>query len=393
MDLQSSLTKLTSHNKLAPMILVNQVKIPSNAKKYILDCLDSTWISGQGKYVDLFEKNFAKYIGKKYAVSTNSGTSALHLALIALDIGNGDEVILPALTIGSCYFAIWQTGAKAVPVDVDPKTYNIDPHLIEKAITAKTKAIMVVHLYGQACDMKAINQIAKKHNLLIIEDAAEAHGATYQGKKLGSFGDISCFSFYANKLITAGEGGAVLTNSREIYNKMKKVKNLNFVKNKRFTHQGIGYKYEMSNLEAALALSSLEEVDAALLFKKQMAKFYDENLSKIEGITIPYIHKLSQSSYWMYTVLVDERKFGLKKSQLMKVLEEKYNIQTREFFYPPELAFRKMNLYQNEKFPVANKLNNEGLYLPSGLGNTMSEFKKVVKAIKEISKNAKRTVY
>ena len=245
------------------MILVNQVQIPKNAKKYLVDCLDSTWISGQGKYVDKFEQKFAQYIGKKYAVSTNSGTSALHLALMTLDIRAGDEVILPALTIGSCFFAIWQTGATAVPVDVLPDTYNIDPELLEKAITKRTKAIMLVHLYGQACDMKKIVKIAKQHHLKIVEDAAEAHGARYGKKKLGTFGDLACFSFYANKLITSGEGGAVLTNSQAQYEKMKRLKNLNFAPKKRFTHLGIGYKYEMSNLEAALALASLEEARAS----------------------------------------------------------------------------------------------------------------------------------
>lgn len=374
------------------MILVNRVKTPLKAKKYILDCLHSTWISGQGKYVDLFEEKFAKYVGKKYAVATNSGTSALHLALMALNIGEGDEVILPALTIGACYFAIWQTGAKAVPVDVDPKTYNIDPDLIEKAITNKTKAIMLVHLYGQACDMDRILKIAKKNRLLIIEDAAEAHGATYKGKKLGSFGDLACFSFYANKLITTGEGGAVLTNNEQLRQKMRDLKNLNFVKNKRFTHQGIGYKYEMSNLEAALGLASLEEAEKSLHFKQQMAEFYNQELANIPGIIIPHQDLQSISSYWMYAILIKKNKFGLNKNQLMQILDQDFKIQTREFFYPPQLAFKKMGLYQGEKFPIASRLNQEGLYLPSGLGNTMREFKQVVTAIKKIHQYATRKI-
>lgn len=372
------------------MISVNQVKIPANAQKYVLDCLNSTWISGQGKYVDLFEEKFANYVGKKYAVSTNSGTSALHLALMALNISEGDEVILPALTIGSCYFAIWQTGAKAIPVDVDEKTYNIDPCLIEKAITKKTKAIMVVHLYGLACNMDEILAIAKKHHLLIIEDAAEAHGASYRGQRLGSFGDIACFSFYANKLVTTGEGGAVLTNNKRVYQKMRDLKNLNFVKNKRFTHQGIGYKYEMSNLEAALGLASLEEADKSLNFKQQMAELYDQELKNIPGIVIPHQNQSSISSYWMYAILIKRAEFGLNKNQLMQILSKDFDIQTREFFYPPQLSFKKMGLYQKEKFPVATKLNLEGLYLPSGLGNNMAEFKQVTSAIKKIHKNATR---
>ena len=375
------------------MILVNQVQIPKNAKKYLVDCLDSTWISGQGKYVDKFEQKFAQYIGKKYAVSTNSGTSALHLALMTLDIRAGDEVILPALTIGSCFFAIWQTGATAVPVDVLPDTYNIDPELLEKAITKRTKAIMLVHLYGQACDMKKIVKIAKQHHLKIVEDAAEAHGARYGKKKLGTFGDLACFSFYANKLITSGEGGAVLTNSQAQYEKMKRLKNLNFAPKKRFTHLGIGYKYEMSNLEAALALASLEEARASLRFKIRMAKFYDHELRNIPGIITPFIQPPAVSSYWMYAILVKAKQFGMNKTQLMKTLEKEYRIQTREFFFPPQIAFARMGLYQDQPFPVATQLSQEGLYLPSGLGNTMTEFKRVVLAIKKIHQHAQRKLH
>lgn len=370
------------------MILVNQVKIPKNAKKYLNNCLDSTWISGQGKYVELFEQKFAKYIGRKYAVTTNSGTSALHLALLALDIKMGDEVILPALTIGSCYFAIWQTGAKAIPVDVLPDTYNINPVLIEKAITNKTKAIMPVHLYGQACAMDEILKIAKKYKLKIIEDAAEAHGASYKNKKLGNFSDLSCFSFYANKIVTTGEGGAALTNNKKIYEKMKDLKSLNFTKHKRFIHQGIGYKYEMSNLEAALGLASLEEIDKNLSFKDKMANFYDQQLKNIPGIIIPQRKAKSKSSYWMYAILINKYQFGINKRKLMEILNKKFNIQTREFFYPPQIAFKKINLYTNENFPIAKKLSAQGLYLPSGLGNTMEDFKKVVIAIKQIHNDA-----
>lgn len=375
------------------MILVNQVKIPKNAKNYLNDCLDSTWISGQGKYVELFEKKFAKYIGKKYAVTTNSGTSALHLALLALDIKKGDEVILPALTIGSCYFAIWQTGAKAVPVDILPDTYNIDPALIEKKITNKTRAIMPVHLYGQACEMNKILKIAKKYHLKVIEDAAEAHGASYKNKKLGNFSNLSCFSFYANKIVTTGEGGAVLTNNKKIYEKMRDLKNLNFTKHKRFTHQGIGYKYEMSNLEAALGLASLEEIDENLLFKEKMASFYDQHLKNIPGIVIPQKKTNTKSSYWMYAILIKKHQFGIDKEKMMETLNKKFNIQTREFFYPPQIAFKKMGLYNNENFPIAEKISAEGLYLPSGLGNTMEEFKKVVIAIKTIHADAQRKIY
>lgn len=365
------------------MIQVNKPKIYPNTKKYVADALKSGWISSSGKYLELFAQQLSKLTNCKYINLVNSGTAALHLALLALDIKKDDEVILPALTIGSCYFAIWYTGAKAVPVDIEPDTLNIDPKLIEKAITKKTKAIMVVHLYGHPCDMDPIIKIAKKYNLKIIEDAAEAHGAEYKGRKVGSIGDIGCFSFYANKIITTGEGGAITTNNKKIYEKIKKLQNLNFSPNKRFTHPGIGYKYVMTNIQAAIGLASLEQIEKSLNKKEKMAKLYHDKLATLPLIT-PTTKNWAKPTFWMYVVTIDKHKTKITKNNLRSILENKYQIETRDFFFPPNIAFDKMKLYENKKFPVSEKVSKTGFYLPSGLGNSYEEFKRVAKAIKDI---------
>jgi len=366
------------------MIPVNKPQIPTNALTYFTECVNSGWFSAEGPYVKKFEAAMAKYVGVKYAVAVNSGTTALHLALLTLGIGKGDEVILPASTIASCYFAIWYTGAKAVPVDVDPETFTINPSLIKKHLTPKTKAIMAVHLFGHPCDMDAINRIAKKHKLCVVEDAAEAHGATYKKQRTGSLGDISCFSFYANKIVSCGEGGMVLTNNQDIYIKAASLANLNHTPEKRFVHAGVGYRYAMTNMQAGLALASFEEIKHSLSYKRQMAKTYQKILGKIPGIILPVEKKWAKNVYWMYAVRIDESKFGYSRDVLMKILQQEYGIQTRTFFYPPKVAFKPMKLYQREQFPVAEKIGSDGLYLPSGLGNTVEDFEFVAKTIKKV---------
>lgn len=369
------------------MILVNQLKIPKNSKKYLQECLDTSWISGQGKYVELFEQKFAQYLEVKYATTTNSGTSALHLALLALKIGPGDEVILPASTIGSCYFAIWYVGAKAIPIDVDPLTYNLNPRLLEKNITKKTKAIMIVHLFGHPCDISPIIKIARKYKLKIIEDAAEAHGAEYKNKKVGSFGDIACFSFYANKIVTTGEGGMLVTDNKKYLREAINLKNSAPTKKSKFIHQQIGHRYAMTNLQAAVGLASLEEIKESIIYKRKIANFYHQELKNIPGLILPIEQKYAKNVYWMYAVLVNEKKFGMSRNKLMEILQKKYKIQTRTFFYPPNIAFKKMKLYQNKKFPVAKKIGQEGLYLPSGLGNTVNDLKITCRALNKIYSN------
>ncbi len=370
-------------------IPVNKPKIYKDTYVYIKRALDSGWLSSEGPLVKQFEDQFASYLGVPYASTTNSGTAALHLSLACLDIKAGDEVIVPALTIASCYFAVWHVGAKAVPVDVTPDTYTIDPTIIEKYITKKTKAIMVVHLFGHPCDMDPIMNIAKKHHLFVVEDAAEAHGALYKGKKVGSIGDVSIFSFYANKIVTTGEGGMIVTKDASLFEKINRLKSLNH-SHKRFIHKGIGYNYLMSSMQAAVGLSSLNHIEESIRYKQTMASIYKKYLSSIDEIILPSIKPWATCVYWMYTVRVNPKKTALTREQIMKILT-KQNIHTRPFFYPPNIAFAQMGLYSRDRFPVSQKLAKTGFYIPSGLGNTRREFIHVARTLSNIfKKNTQR---
>jgi perosamine synthetase len=366
------------------MILVNAPRIAKNTKKYLNECIDTNWVSGEGPFVQKFEKAFAEKMDVPFGLTTNSGTAALHLALATLDIGIGDEVILPASTMGACYFAIWYCGAKAVPVDVDPQTYTIDVSKIEAAITKRTKAIMAVHLFGHPCDMDALVKVKEKHNLWLIEDCAEAHGAKYKSKTVGSFGDFGCYSFYGNKIITTGEGGMLTTKNAEWYEKAKRLKTFNFSPTKRFTHLGMGYRYTMTNLQAAVGLAQLEELDKALKLKRKMAKFYQKALADIPGIILPTEKKNCESVFWMYAILIKEKEFGMSRDEVMKKLQDDFGIQTRSFFFSPKEAFAETHIFDQTNFPVAEIIGREGLYLPSGLGNTMQEFQAVADAIHQL---------
>jgi perosamine synthetase len=357
------------------MISVSRIHIPKNASRYLQECVSSGWFSAEGSFTKRFEERFAEYLSVPYSSTTSSGTAALHLALLALGVGKGDEVILPAMTIASCYFAVWYTGATAVPVDVDPDIYTIDPSLIEAKISKKTKVIMVVHLFGHPCDMDPIITLANKYGIKILEDAAEAHGAEYKGKKVGSLGDIGIFSFYANKIVTTGEGGMVVSRHKQYIDKVNKLKSLNHTAT-RFIHNGIGYNYLMSNMQAALGLASLEEIERSIRNKRSMAAYYHARLSHLPGLILPTEKPWAKSVYWMYAVRIAPSRRIRSRERLTANLT-KAGIQTRTFFYSPRTAFAKLNIYNNTYFPVAEKLEQTGLYLPSGLGNVKSELKTV----------------
>nr|MBP9670679.1 DegT/DnrJ/EryC1/StrS family aminotransferase [Candidatus Woesebacteria bacterium] len=246
------------------MIPVNTPLITQDSKDLVAKALGEGWISSAGPYIEQFEQEFAKYLGVKHAISVNTGTAALHIALLSAGIGEGDEVIVPAFTMASSWMAVMYVGAKPIFVDVEADIYTINPNLIEQAITPKTKAIMPVHIYGHPADMDKVLSIAKKHNLIVIEDAAEAHGATYKGKLTGSIGDINAFSFYANKIITTGEGGMVTTNSDEFADIAKRMKDLSHSKAKRFIHDALGYNYRLTSMQAALGSGQLKHIDEFL---------------------------------------------------------------------------------------------------------------------------------
>jgi perosamine synthetase len=360
------------------IIPVNRPIIYPETYRLVRKVIASGWLSGEGPQVEQFETAFSSYIGMRFGATTNSGTTALHLALLTLGIGPGDEVILPAMTIASCYFAIWYVGAKAIPVDIDKDTYTIDPTCIEKRITKKTKMIMPVHLYGHPCDMDPIMALAKKYHLYVVEDAAEAHGAEYKGKRVGSFGDISIFSFYANKIVSCGEGGMMLTNSKHWHEQALKLKNLAHVKNKRFTHDALGYRYQMTNIQAALGLISLSHIQESIKRKRSMAAYYFNHLYTMPGIVTPVEKPWAKSVYWMYAIRVINTMYGMSRDVFMNNMS-KHGIQTRSFFYAPKTAFKRMGSFKHVDAPIAQQCEKEGVYLPSGLDITKQELSYVIK--------------
>jgi perosamine synthetase len=367
------------------MIYVCEPLLGKKEIQNVIEALKDNQISGTfGKYIDELEKRFSRYCGCKYGVATSSGTTALHLALACIGIKQGDEVIIPTLTNIATAFAVIYCNAKVVVVDSEPLTWNIDVKKIEKRITKRSKAIMPVHLYGHPADLHPILKLAKTYDLVVIEDAAEAHGAEYKGRKVGGIGDIGCFSFYANKIITTGEGGMLVTNNREIYEKAKLLRNLAFSKDVRFKHDYLGFNYRMTNLQAAIGVAQLERIDKIVEKKRYIAKRYNDGLSNLKGIILPVEMPWAKNVYWMYSILV-EREFGLSRDELIKRLKEK-GIETRTFFIPmnQQPVFRKMGLFKNKKCPIAEELSQKGLYLPSGIALSDEQIDYVIDSIKEI---------
>ena len=351
-----------------------------NEERYVVDCLRSGWVSSAGEYVDRFEKAFADYCGCVCGVSTTSGTTALHLALASLGIGEGDEVIVPTLTIASCAFAVLYTGARPVFVDCDPVTFNMDPELAQKAVTDRTRAIMPVHLYGHPCDMDEIGRIARDNRLFLVEDAAEAHGAEYKGRRVGGFGEIGCFSFFANKVITTGEGGMLVMNDPALAGTARRLKNLAHSQ-VRFLHHEIGFNYRMTNIQAAIGLAQLERIDMYLEKRRKNAERYTTQLAKIDGITTPMELPYARNSFWMYAILLESRE---KRDGLMRHLAQK-EIGSRTFFIPlhQQPILKQYTRGDFCEFPVADDVSARGMYLPSGTGLTVKEIDAVCDAVKE----------
>lgn len=374
------------------MIPVNQPAIAKNALKYVSDCIKTGWVSSAGSYINRFEEAFAKFIGVKYAVTTTNGTTALHLALAALGIGPADEVILPDHTMFACADAICYTGAKPVAIDAQRDTWNIDTAKIEAKITKHTKAIMPVHLYGHPADMDPIMRLAKKYDLYVVEDAAEAHGALYKGKTVGSFGTINAFSLYANKIVTSGEGGMVVTNDKKLAERARTLHDLAHSPKRRFLHEEIGFNYRLTNMQAALGLAQLEEVNKFIKKKLWMADLYNKLLADVQGLSLPPQKPWARNVYWMYAILVEDG-FGINRNRLQQQLKKR-SIDTRTFFIPlhKQPALIKLGYYDgNEReFPVSDEISRRGLYLPSGLAITETQIRGVVSAIKQIQKDARQ---
>jgi len=360
---------------------IAEPEIGEEELKNIVEAVKSGWISSKGRFIEEFEKSFANYIGMKYGISTSNGTTALHLALVALGIGPGDEVIVPDLTFAATINAVLYTGAKPVIVDVNPLYWGADPVAIKNAITKNTKAIIPVHLYGHPCDIGAIMEIAEYYGLYVVEDAAEAHGAEYKGKKVGSFGHISCFSFYANKIITTGEGGMCLTNDAELAEKMKILRDHGMNPIKRYWHDVVGFNYRMTNLQAALGVAQLAKIDKFIEKKRIIAKVYAEELSSIDGITLHPEMPWAKCVYWLYSILIDDRKLGISRDELAHSLKND-GIETRSFFY----ALHEMPPYQEYargSYAVSSDLSRKGLNLPSSVKLTEEDIIYIVRRIKK----------
>lgn len=359
--------------------------IGEEEKKLVNEVLEKGEISGNfGEFINQFEKEFANYCGCEYGVSTTSGTTALHLALATLKIGPDDEVLVSSLTNMATFFAVLYQGARPIPVDIEPDTWNINPALIEQKITPKTKAILVVHIYGHPVDMAPVLEIAKKHNLFVIEDVAEAHGAEYKGKKVGSFGDINCFSFYANKIITTGEGGMIVTNNKDYMDKARSLKSLAFGGKDKFMHKDIGFNYRMSNLQAAIGCAQLKKIDFIIERKREIADFYSKKLKDIKGLQLPVEKPYAKNVYWMYNILLIGHLKG-KRGEIMEKLLEK-GIETRESFIPYNMQeiFIKRGWTKIDECPIANEIAKNGFYLPSGPILNKDELNHIVQSIKEI---------
>ncbi len=366
--------------KMIKNIPVNNVSFNGNEKKYLSECIESGWISHEGPFVEKFEIQFSKYIGRKYGVAVSSGSAALDIAVIAAGVKKGDEVIMPTFTIISPALSIIKAGAIPVLVDSDPDTYNMNIEEIENKITPKTKAIIAVHIYGLPINIDPLLALAKKYHLKVIEDAAQMHGQTYKGKKCGSFGDISIFSFYANKVITTGEGGMILCDDLETTNHCKKLRNLAFeAGGPRFIHQEIGYNCRMTNMQAALGVAQLEQIESFIEKKRAIGKYYNEHLSFLinYGYNLPIpTTGYADNIYWAYTLVAPDDK---QKTHCVEYLNQN-KISTREFFtcMHQQPVFNKLNLFTNESHPVGEQLSAKGFYIPSGIDITRQELDRVV---------------
>jgi perosamine synthetase len=361
---------------LKTIIPVNEPLLGREELRQVTACIRSSWISSQGKFLTDFEEAFAAYCGVKFGISTSSGTTALHLALAALDIGPGDEVLIPTFTMAATAFAVCYCGATPVFIDSEPDTFNIDPEQIrgylrlqEKRGRLKVKAILPVHLYGHPADMEALREIADRYALFLVEDAAEAHGAEYQGKRCGGFGQFGCFSFYANKIITTGEGGMVVTDDPELARKARRLKDLAHSEQKRFLHTDLGFNYRMTNLQAAIGLAQLKKIERHIRKKRWMARAYTQVLQGLPGLRLPLEKPWARNVYWMYGILIEES-FGRSRDQVMAALK-KQGVDTRSFFFSmhqqPVFKDRRVKSRRFGRYPVAERLSEQGFYLPSGL--------------------------
>lgn len=366
------------------MIPVNEPLLNEKTFKYVEECLRTGWISSEGAFISAFENAWAEYCGMPDGVAVTSGTTALELAFRCLGLEPGDGVIMPTFTIISCALAILRAGALPVLVDSNPRTWCMDVSAVESRITSRTRAIMPVHMYGHPVDMDPLLELARKHDLIIIEDAAESHGAEYKNQVVGGIGDLSCFSFYANKIITTGEGGMVLAKRTEHSEHLRSLRNMCFRQDRRFYHTEAGHNYRLTNLQAAVGLSQVEAMDEHIRRKRWMGKSYTERLNQIDQITLPVEESWATNVYWMYGIVLNDD-VSYDAAELARRLREK-GVDTRPFFLGmhEQPVFRQQGLFLAESYPVAERIARRGLYLPSGLALTEDQLSRVCEAVKEV---------
>ncbi len=366
------------------MIPVNEPLLNGNEKNYLAECIDTGWISSEGPFVRRFEELFSYYIGVKHGIAVCNGTAALEVAMAAINIQPGDEVIIPTFTIISCALAILRRGGIPVLVDVEPDTWCMDVNQVKDRITTKTKAIMPVHMYGHPVDMTPLMELSEKYGLYIVEDAAEVHGAEYKGKKCGSFGHINCFSFYANKIITTGEGGMLVTNDDGLAERARLHRNLCFTHGRRFYHEELGGNFRLTNLQAAVGVAQMERIGEFVEIKRRNGAIYNRLLKDIDFLQLPVEKEWAKNVYWMYGIVINEDT-GFDAEGFTERLKER-GIGTRPFFIGmhEQPIFKKMGLFSNESYPVTERISRQGFYLPSGLTLTKEQIQKVVDAIKDI---------
>lgn len=370
---------------MSTFVPVNQPLLDGNEKKYLNECIDTGWVSSEGPFIRKFEEEFAARMDRRHGIAVCNGTAALDAAVEALGIGQGDEVIMPTFTIISCINQIVRTGAKPVLVDSDPVTWNMDVSQVEAKITSRTKAIMAVHIFGLPVDIEPLLDIARRHGLKVLEDAAQMHGQTYKGRPCGSFGDISTFSFYPNKHITTGEGGMVVTDDDMLAEDCRSLRNLCFQPQKRFVHDRLGWNLRMTNMQAALGLAQLERLDEFAQRKRHMGARYTELLYGLPGVQLPLARTdYAENIYWVYGLVLDEAA-GMDAEEAMKRLAAK-SIGTRPFFCPmhQQPVLRNMGLFEGATFPVAERLYRQGLYIPSGMALTEQQIQQTTEAVREI---------
>lgn len=370
-----------------PLIPVAAPMLIGNERSYVMDCIESMWVSSAGMYVERFESKFADFCRVNHAISCVNGTAALHLALLALGVGPGDEVIVPSLTFIATANAVTYCGARPIFVDSELETWNIDPALITTNITPRTKGIIIVHLYGHPTDMDPIVSIARRHGLFIIEDAAEAHGAEYKGQRVGSMSDIATFSFFGNKILTTGEGGMVVTNDDVFARKVRQLGAHGMDPSRRYWFPIVGYNYRMTNVSAAVGLAQLEKVDWHLKRRLEVASWYRDQLQNLREIFWQVEKEWARSVWWMFSIVLNDD-VSIRRDELMKLLYS-YGIETRPIFYPMHVLPPYCDSSRYNRFPVADRIAKQGLSLPTYAGLTQEEVCYVCDCLKECLRSKK----